>query len=344
VSHRGLDMSPSESHDGWTPSPPGGYSLEEWELNIERDVLEQWPPPFSDYWVVYCDIDGFRRIVFDEQKRVKVAHTYWDIVKSLAWGLRHHRVLAAVDAVQASRDPKSANARQERRKSALELWRSRVRIFSDSIFVFLDRRAPTPDLEAAAYSLDGRFVADVAASVSRKLWAAGLPHRGGIAFGKCLVDSANSVFVGEAIVHAYETAQAQEWLGFAVHPGSAAHAADAFGGEPFLFTGSLPARTKGGVEWSVRQHVVPFPGALMELREGADVNRDRVVEGLLRAAAEADQSNAKIVSRYARTARVWLRQAPGVADDQAAVRLRDLAKGAPEVPPDLGGVEGTRTP
>jgi hypothetical protein len=136
--------------------------------------------------------------------------------------------------------------------------------------------------------------------------------------------------------HAYETAQAQEWLGYAVHPGSAAAATNAFGGEPFLFIGPLPIRAKtGAVEWSVNRHVLPFPGAMMDFREGPDVNRDQAIDGILRAAAEADRSNSKIVSRYARTARVWLRHAPGLDEDDAAVRLKELAELAPE--PESGG-------
>ena len=162
--------------EGWVPRPPGGYSLAEWELLIERDVLDDQPPPFADRWVIFCDIDGFQRIVLDPSRRNRVAHVYWDIVRSLAWGVRHHRALGIADAVRSFHDSSGDHARKERQKAALELWRSRVRIFSDSIFVFMDPRAEAPSVDAAEYSLDGKFVADVAATVSRTLWIAGLPH------------------------------------------------------------------------------------------------------------------------------------------------------------------------
>ena len=71
------------------------------------------------------------------------------------------------------------------------------------------------------------------------------------------------------------------------------------------------------MEWKEHLYVLPFPMALMALREASDVDRDPTVEGLLQAADAVEPSNRKVLSRYTRTAQIWLRDGGGLEDDNS---------------------------
>ena len=45
-----------------------------------------------------------------------------------------------------------------------------------------------------------------------------MPLRAGLAFGECVIDPGNELYIGQPIVDAYRTEQAQEWMGGAFHP------------------------------------------------------------------------------------------------------------------------------
>lgn len=45
-----------------------------------------------------------------------------------------------------------------------------------------------------------------------------MPLRAGLAFGECIIDPANELYIGQPIIDAYHTEQAQEWMGGAFHP------------------------------------------------------------------------------------------------------------------------------
>ncbi len=44
-----------------------------------------------------------------------------------------------------------------------------------------------------------------------------MPLRAGLAFGTCVIDPANEIYIGQPIIDAYHTEQAQEWMGGAFH-------------------------------------------------------------------------------------------------------------------------------
>jgi hypothetical protein len=46
----------------------------------------------------------------------------------------------------------------------------------------------------------------------------GLPLRIGVAFGESVMDAYRRIYVGKAVVDAYETEHRQEWIGVACHP------------------------------------------------------------------------------------------------------------------------------
>lgn len=45
-----------------------------------------------------------------------------------------------------------------------------------------------------------------------------MPLRAGLAFGECVIDPAHEIYIGQPIIDAYRTEQAQEWMGGAFHP------------------------------------------------------------------------------------------------------------------------------
>jgi hypothetical protein len=45
-----------------------------------------------------------------------------------------------------------------------------------------------------------------------------MPLRVGFAFGDCIIDPANELYIGQPIIDAYHTEQAQDWVGGAFHP------------------------------------------------------------------------------------------------------------------------------
>jgi hypothetical protein len=78
-------------------------------------------------------------------------------------------------------------------------------VFSDTILLW----APAGDtMELLPYVL-GHIIGKAVSS---------LPLRAGLAFGECIIDPANELYVGQPIIDAYRTEQAQEWMGGAFHP------------------------------------------------------------------------------------------------------------------------------
>ena len=83
-------------------------------------------------------------------------------------------------------------------------------VFSDSIIVW------SPKLKLGGQWAYGFFLT-LAQLVLFGL-RAGLPIRVGVAFGEFIADTRRSVYLGRALVDAYETEQQQDWIGGAYHP------------------------------------------------------------------------------------------------------------------------------
>jgi hypothetical protein len=202
----------------------------------------------------------------------------------------------------------------------LKLWRSRLRIFSDSIFVFLNPRNEKLEPSDPQFSLDGQLVPDYAAALSRLLWQGGLAHRGGIAFGKCFIDSKMNVFVGVPIVRTYNWAQRQEWFGISVEPGSMEQAKIDFRNDSFV--AKLLARTKGG---NVDTLAIDCTMAAMSnVREGAALSEDSALDGFLAAFSQAGDAPPRVHDRYRETARIWLHQLESAPVREQLRRYREL--------------------
>jgi hypothetical protein len=167
---------------------------------------------FRPYWLLYLDLAGFSKSIRQIQSRDRIAAAYSRIVAmiyeqlpTLCFGARW------VDA--SDTHPFESVAASMR--AATELVQRRVRIFSDSIFLFVEEEPLGTDPV-----LDPKVLPLFAAQSSLLLWEHGLPHRGAIAYGLCWLDANSSIFVGEPIVRAHEWEQQQEWLGISVEPSS----------------------------------------------------------------------------------------------------------------------------
>ena len=260
---------------------PMEYSEEEWRLIQERDSLQPTPPPFRKWWVIYVDVAGLSRRIADPTQRVRLAHTYFDLASSLLWGSRHHRVLDIASCVAGRDDP---IVQQQRALERLQKWRRHLRVFSDSIFLFFMPRSPAHDISSTDYALDGRFVPSAAASLSRALWTAGLPHKGAVAFGDCFIDLETNVFVGPAIVEAVAWEKRQEWFGISVDPGSQTDARRDFQSEPFCAPHGVPVRNRDGSFGKESTLIIdPSEAAMFELKFGDGIRQDRALDGLLAA-------------------------------------------------------------
>jgi len=78
-------------------------------------------------------------------------------------------------------------------------------IFSDTILLWAPDGA---EIEILPHVLGG-LMANAVGS---------MPLRAGLAFGECIIDPANEIYIGQPIIDAYRTEQAQEWMGGAFHP------------------------------------------------------------------------------------------------------------------------------
>lgn len=115
-----------------------------------------------------------------------------------------------------------------------------VKVFSDSLFVFarFDKTqiAFGKSRRGAAllrkYINHGAFhcVLHAAGRICEAFLLEGLPIRGGIAHGKMLIDETKrlddlsfdrSIYMGDALISAYEWQEQQDWLWYSVAPGSA---------------------------------------------------------------------------------------------------------------------------
>jgi hypothetical protein len=100
-------------------------------------------------------------------------------------------------------------------------WEARAITFSDTVFIYSARtfrdarhlhEIGRVHEERSAQGFLGYCASLVAESIQ-----IGLPLRGGIAWGQCVIMPRRGAFIGEPIVAAYQTEQAQDWAGLAVH-------------------------------------------------------------------------------------------------------------------------------
>lgn len=121
---------------------------------------------------------------------------------------------------------------------SLSKWEIRTVVFSDTVLVYsapLERSV----IERAASGLAWRLGHDGAqidprgyeyvvavqgekflnwvARILRVALSLGLPLRGGLSFGECVINRSRQTYLGRAIVDAYLTESRQDWVGVALH-------------------------------------------------------------------------------------------------------------------------------
>ena len=138
--------------------------------------------PAAPYLIAMCDVLGFTSLV---------ATTPLDAI--------HDRYLALLAELEPHPLFRMKAGTYER-----EIVLNRV-VFSDTILMW----APVGETMELLPSVLGRIMARAMGS---------MPLRAGLAFGDCVIDPASELYVGQPIIDAYHTEQAQEWVGGAFHP------------------------------------------------------------------------------------------------------------------------------
>jgi len=80
--------------------------------------------------------------------------------------------------------------------------------FSDTFLLY------TSDDSRASF----QAITDVSRSFFDEVILAGIPVRGALAFGELYADETNNLFLGQALIDAYEYGEKFDWLGFVLHP------------------------------------------------------------------------------------------------------------------------------
>jgi hypothetical protein len=138
--------------------------------------------PAAPYLIAMCDVLGFTRLV---------ATTPLDEIHE-----RYRALLAQLEPHPLFRIKAGTYAR--------EMVLNRV-VFSDTILMW----APAGETMELLPGVLGQIMGRAMGS---------MPLRAGLAFGECVIDPANELYVGQPIIDAYHTEQSQEWVGGAFHP------------------------------------------------------------------------------------------------------------------------------
>jgi len=192
-------------------------------IKAVKDQLGSNRVEFRSYWVLYIDLVGFSETILNPAQRNELARVYQALAGVLENGMVFDLILdgllIGVDAVagdipteQSLRD-RVASSIQALRKAIAVDWNRRLRIFSDSMFIFLDDDVLQEDRD-----LTPAILLAIARWISTSLWALNLPHRGAVTHGDCFLDKSGSVFLGEPIVRASRLEHAMELLAIAVDP------------------------------------------------------------------------------------------------------------------------------
>jgi len=80
--------------------------------------------------------------------------------------------------------------------------------FSDTFLLY------TSDDSRASF----QAITDVSRSFFDEVILAGIPVRGALAFGELYADAAHNLYLGKALIDAYEYGEQFDWLGFVLHP------------------------------------------------------------------------------------------------------------------------------
>lgn len=150
----------------------------------------------------------------------------------------------------------------------------RTTIFSDTILLWA--RADNPSAVELFFAACGSLIPN---ALEQK-WSL----RGGIAYGECVLDLTNRIFVGQPIVDANQTEGSQEWVGAALHESCHAH--------PFV-------GDRIGATYDVCRYDVPVKEGRPQPQFAIDWPRDAYnAIGLLNAARNAHPPSKNDAAKY----------------------------------------------
>ena len=171
-------------------------SVSETILPVHTKTKRELPGRFIGHrWIAMLDILGFRRMI--------QTHPLMDLALDV------QRLFAAAEPREATYNSLGADGRVRTRSLTLGHLH-----FSDTIMLW------TPALNPSDPELNTHVLLHICTSVINLIALAlanGIPLRCGIADGKCYIDPAKQIAIGQAIVDAYLLEQSQEWLGAALN-------------------------------------------------------------------------------------------------------------------------------
>lgn len=178
----------------------------------------------NDRFVAFFDILGFKELVRRQPLADLVAkfRNIYDAVgdATIAYESTRAEVISVLNIADrqdwmVAADPTAV--RQEFARST----KLRLLLMSDSVVIYSEPVGRGDENFTRHLS----SILRVGRVIVARLLAAGLPTRGAISHGEFYANETDQVFVGKALVEAYELAESQEWIGAAVAPSLAADVA-----------------------------------------------------------------------------------------------------------------------
>jgi hypothetical protein len=168
----------------------GGFGLHSCQSVTLRRVGARTTKEVSLRYVAVCDVLGFRALLD---------------ANGLGWIREKYELL-------------------ERQVRECSRWEARSYIFSDTILFYSDAIQVPVEQDGTLNDLPffllrhriSGFLAWTAALIPTGL-EIGLPLRGGVACGPCVIKQSRQIFLGQPIIDAYLVEQSQDWIGIALH-------------------------------------------------------------------------------------------------------------------------------
>jgi hypothetical protein len=163
-------------------------------------------------FVFYCDILGFKNLVLRGPLE-KMVSLFVDIYSTIgrtaiAHASRQADAISVADIAE-RQDAIESSDPQAKRAAFESETRTTLLLMSDSVVIYSEPLKR----DDARFFRELSSMVRIARKVLETLLDHNLPSRGALSFGEFYVDAANSIYVGKALVEAYELAESQEWIG-----------------------------------------------------------------------------------------------------------------------------------
>lgn len=143
-------------------------------------------------YVAFCDVLGFKNVVISEELSI-VANRYSNLILE-AYNIASMVTIPKLD--------------------YFKDYKLNFAIFSDTIFAWSESFSNEYD-DISKYDHTFLNLISLLFSVGLKH---NLPFRIGIAYGECIIQPENNLYLGMPLINAYQTEGVQEWIGIGCHP------------------------------------------------------------------------------------------------------------------------------